>query len=51
MDTLKPYTIENSGSFMPFIVVEGRGWEPVEFIPAVYDHVILANSFSADSKQ
>ncbi|KAI8907806.1 UPF0587 protein C1orf123, partial [Gorgonomyces haynaldii] len=31
--TLKPYTIENSGQFSPFLMIEGRGWEPVEFIP------------------
>ncbi|KAI8895612.1 UPF0587 protein C1orf123 [Globomyces pollinis-pini] len=35
MNTLKPYTIENSGKMQPLIVIEGRGWEPVEWIPTI----------------
>ncbi|OAJ37705.1 hypothetical protein BDEG_21701 [Batrachochytrium dendrobatidis JEL423] len=34
LDTLKPYTLEQSGKFGPLIIIEGRGWEPTEWIPA-----------------
>ncbi|KAJ3041813.1 hypothetical protein HDV00_008703 [Rhizophlyctis rosea] len=34
IDTLKPYTIEQTGKFAPLVSLEGRGIEPVEWTAA-----------------
>ncbi|KAJ3306864.1 hypothetical protein HDV03_003901 [Kappamyces sp. JEL0829] len=32
--TMQPYSDEKSGQMQPLVVIEGRGWEPLEFQPA-----------------
>lgn len=32
--SVKPYDASSSGQFAPFVGVEGRGWEPVVWVPS-----------------
>ncbi|KAJ3323868.1 hypothetical protein HDV06_006457 [Boothiomyces sp. JEL0866] len=41
--TLKSYHVESNGKFQPLVVIEGRGWEPVEWI--------LKNGFAAEGEE
>ncbi|KAJ1344595.1 hypothetical protein BSLG_000118 [Batrachochytrium salamandrivorans] len=34
LNTVMPYNLEKTGKFSPLIIIEGRGWEPTEWVPA-----------------
>lgn len=54
--SVNPYLLESSGTYHPFVIVEGRGWEPSKFHPmegmqckglggAVFDQIDLSEDW------